>query len=121
MFSKKKNSREGFPNSFRHSLLTPSHYSYQFDFAEFHFGPTDTAGSEHTIDGASSPMEMYLVYHDTAALDLVAGAVRDSFFTDAIDIALAAPDAARVAAISVHFEVGNTSQYRPPDSRELWG
>ena len=79
--------------------------SYIFDFAEFHFGPTDTAGSEHTIDGASSPMEMYLVYHDTAGIDIVTGVVRDSVFTDVLDLAVITPDAARVAAISVHFEI----------------
>ena len=105
--------------------LKLSHCSYEFDFAEFHFGPTDTAGSEHTIDSTSSPLEMYLIYHDTADLDLTYTTgpptarmelVLESppppsalFYLQAILLALSTQDAAKVAAISVHFEVGNVS------------
>ena len=31
---------------------------------DFHFGSTDSLGSEHKIDGVQSPGEIYLVFYD---------------------------------------------------------
>ena len=36
---------------------------------DFHFGSVSTQGSEHTIDGNQSPMEMEMVFFDSAFSD----------------------------------------------------
>lgn len=49
--------------------------NYVFDHMDFHFGSTDTQGSEHTIDGTKYPMEIQLVFYDGQFSDIhVAGA-----------------------------------------------
>lgn len=58
---------------------------------DFHFGSTNTKGSEHTMDGSQSPMEMQMVFFDSTFAD----------HTDAL--ASADPDA--IATISQLFEV----------------
>lgn len=49
--------------------------NYVFDHMDFHFGSTDTQGSEHTMDGTQYPMEIQLVFYDGQFSDIhVAGA-----------------------------------------------
>lgn len=35
---------------------------YLFAFINFHWGPTDESGSEHTVDGTSYPLEMHIAH-----------------------------------------------------------
>jgi len=37
---------------------------YALSHINFHFGSTDTKGSEHTMDGTQSPMEMQMIFYD---------------------------------------------------------
>ena len=37
---------------------------YALSHINFHFGSTDTKGSEHTIDASQAPMEMQMIFYD---------------------------------------------------------
>ena len=37
---------------------------YALSHINFHFGSTNTQGSEHTMDGSQSPMEMQMIFYD---------------------------------------------------------
>ena len=41
-------------------------FRYALSHVDFHFGSVNSQGSEHSIDGAHSPMEMEVVFYDGA-------------------------------------------------------
>jgi len=69
--------------------------TYGLSHIDFHFGSTSTQGSEHTMDGTQSPMEMEMVFFDSAFSDHTAA------------LASTNPDA--LATISQLFSVGTTT------------
>lgn len=69
--------------------------TYGLSHIDFHFGSTSTQGSEHTMDGTQSPMEMEMVFFDSAFSDHNAA------------LASTNPDA--LATISQLFSVGTTT------------
>lgn len=69
--------------------------TYGLSHIDFHFGSVSTQGSEHTIDGNQSPMEMEMVFFDSAFSDHTAA------------LASTNPDA--LATISQLFSVGTTT------------
>jgi len=69
--------------------------TYGLSHIDFHFGSTSTQGSEHTMDGSQSPMEMEMVFFDSAFSDHTAA------------LASTNPDA--LATISQLFSVGTTT------------
>jgi len=69
--------------------------TYGLSHIDFHFGSTNTKGSEHTMDGSQSPMEMQMVFFD-------------STFADHTD-ALASGDPDALATISQLFEIDTTT------------
>jgi len=69
--------------------------TYGLSHIDFHFGSTSTQGSEHTMDGSQSPMEMEMVFFDSAFSDHIAA------------LASTNPDA--LATISQLFSVGTTT------------
>lgn len=81
--------------------------SYSFHFAEFHWGDTDTEGSEHSIDGDHSPLEMNMVFtkqrHTITAVSTIA-----TSFSAAVTAATTAKDESGLAAISFQFEADTT-------------
>lgn len=68
---------------------------YGLSHIDFHFGSTNTKGSEHTMDGSQSPMEMQMVFFRSDFADHAA--------------ALASTDADAIATISQLFEIDTTT------------
>ena len=68
-------------------------YRYALSHIDFHFGSENSQGSEHSIDGSHSPMEMEMVFYDGTFKSMTE--VRFSENSDAI------------VAISFLFEVSN--------------
>jgi len=54
----------------------PAGKAYIFDHAEIHWGPSDTMGSEHTVDGTASPLEIQLVHYDSTYANLQAATLQ---------------------------------------------
>ena len=47
--------------------ILPSRYA--LSHIDFHFGSVSTQGSEHTLNGGQSPMEMEMVFYDQTFID----------------------------------------------------
>ena len=78
-------------------------FSYVFSHAEFHWGTTSAhGGSEHSIDGHKSAMEVYLVHYRQK---------HGSSYTAAVKAAAAAVDGNGIAVIAFKIEVF----FRDPD------
>jgi carbonic anhydrase len=65
--------------------------TYNLDSIIFHWSPQQTSGSEHTIDGLPSPMEMQLQHYDASYAS----------FEDA----LASSDPSSIAIVAVLFQL----------------
>ena len=52
-------------NNLRSSMsMFTNVFRYALSHIDFHFGSGNTQGSEHSIDGTHSPMEMEMVFYD---------------------------------------------------------
>lgn len=67
--------------------------TYQLEQFHFHWGSTDSLGSEHLLNDVQYPMEMHLVHYNT----------------NYADVATAADQTDGLAVIGVFFEIGATS------------
>jgi len=89
--------------------------NYVFDHLEFKFGLDSTSGSEHTMDGTKSPMEIQLVHYEakyadgaTAGVVSTAGTVVVlSFLVDAT------ATTANTALASVITAIGTPANFKP--------
>ncbi|CAL7937456.1 unnamed protein product [Xylocopa violacea] len=78
----------------------PFTQNYVFSQVHFHWGENEMCGSEHTVDGASMPMEVHVVHY------------KDEYET--LDLALRRPDGVtvlvyfcKVTNSNVHFKFEN--------------